>query len=65
MIEFNIVWKGWKGGTRIVLQRRGWWILAPLPIGGSTEDLEQAALRIEAAITGKWAEIEAILQGEE
>lgn len=61
----NIVWKGWKGGTRIVLQRRGWWILAPLPIGGSTEDLEQAALRIEAAITGKWVEIEAILQGEE
>ena len=61
----NIVWKGWKGGTRIVLQRRGWWILAPLPIGGSTEDLEQAALRVEAAITGKWAEIEAILQGEE
>ena len=61
----NIVWKGWKRGTRIVLQRRGWWILAPLPIGGSIQDLEQATLRIEAAVTGKWADIEAILQGEE
>ena len=61
----NIVWKGWKGGTRIVLQRRGWWILAPLPLGGSIEDLEQAALRIEAAIGRKWNEIEEIINEQE
>ena len=61
----NIVWKGWKGGTRIVLQRRGWWILAPLPLGGSIEDLEQAALRIEAAIGRKWNEIEEIITEQE
>ena len=61
----NIVWKGWKRGTRIVLQRRGWWILAPLPLGGSIEDLEQAALRIEAAIDRKWNEIEEIITEQE
>tara|TARA_B100000902_G_scaffold112594_1_gene113821 strand:- start:8088 stop:8663 length:576 start_codon:yes stop_codon:yes gene_type:complete len=61
----NLVWTGWKGGTRIVLQRSGWWILAPLPLGGSIEDLEQVSLRIEAAVTGKWNEIENILSEEE
>ena len=61
----NVVWKGWKGGSRIVLQRSRWWILAPLPLGGSTEDLEQAALRIEAAVTGRWEEIENILSEQE
>jgi len=61
----NVVWTGWKGGTRIVLQRSGWWILAPLPLGGSIEDLEQVSLRIEAAVTGKWNEIEHILSEEE
>ena len=61
----SVVWSGWKGGSRIVLQRSGWWILAPLPLGGSTHDLEQAALRIEAAVTGKWGEIENILSEQE
>ncbi|HJM66477.1 MAG TPA: hypothetical protein QF555_02910 [Candidatus Thalassarchaeaceae archaeon] len=61
----NVVWTGWKGGSRIVLQRNGWWILAPLPLGGSKENLEQAALRIEAAVTGRWDEIENILSEQE
>ncbi|MDP6856208.1 MAG: hypothetical protein QGH13_01590 [Candidatus Thalassarchaeaceae archaeon] len=61
----NVVWTGWKGGSRIVLQRRGWWVLAPLPLGGSKDDLEQAALRIEAAVTGRWDEIENILSEQE
>ena len=61
----NIVWTGWKGGSRIVLQRKGWGILAPLPLGGSREDLEQVTLRIEAAATGRWNEIEDILSEEE
>ncbi len=61
----NVVWTGWKGSSRIVLQRSGWWILAPLPLGGSKDDLEQAALRIEAAVTGRWDEIENILSEQE
>lgn len=27
---------------RIVLQRRGWWLFAPLPLGGSAEELRRA-----------------------
>lgn len=31
--------KGW--WRRIVLQRRGWWLFAPLPLGGSEEELHR------------------------
>jgi hypothetical protein len=34
-------------------------------LGGSKDDLEQAALRIEAAVTGRWDEIENILSEQE
>ncbi len=61
----RIVWRGWDGGRRIVLQRNGWWLFAPLPLGGSPDDLEQAALRIEAAVTNRWKEIVDLLQEEE
>ncbi len=47
-------WKGWSGGNRIVLQRKGWWLFAPLPLGGALSDLEQAAARIEALQSGEW-----------
>ena len=50
---------------RIVLQRNGWWLFAPLPLGGSPDDLEQAALRIEAAVTNRWGEIIELLDEEE
>ncbi len=61
----RIVWKGWDGGRRVVLQRTGWWLFAPLPLGGSPNDLEQATLRIEAAVTNRWDEIIELLQEEE
>ena len=61
----RVVWRGWEGGRRIVLQRTGWWLFAPLPLGGSPDDLEQAALRIEAAVTNRWEEIIELLQEEE
>ncbi|MBT4059281.1 MAG: hypothetical protein HOE69_03130 [Euryarchaeota archaeon] len=47
-------WVGWKGGNRIVLQRKGWWIFAPMPVGGSLVDLEQVAARIEALESDEW-----------
>ena len=61
----QIVWRGWDGGRRIVLQRSGWWLFAPLPLGGSPHDLEQAALRIEATVTNRWDEILELMQEEE
>ncbi len=48
---------GWKGESRIVLHRLGWGPFAPLPLGGSRPDLEQVALRVEAALSGRWDEI--------
>ena len=47
-------WNGWGGGNRIVLHRRGWWIFAPLPVGGNIHDLEQVAARIEALESDEW-----------
>ena len=46
---------GWSGGSRLVLQRKGWWLFAPLPVGGALSDLEQASARIEALQSGEWA----------
>ena len=50
----SLHWHGWDGGNRIVLQRKGWWIFAPLPVGGSLVDLEQVAARIEALQSDDW-----------
>ena len=50
----SLRWVDWNGGNRIVLQRKGWWIFAPLPIGGKLADLEQVAARIEALKTDEW-----------
>jgi len=50
----SLRWDEWNGGNRIVLQRKGWWIFAPLPIGGSLADLEQVAARIEALQSDEW-----------
>jgi hypothetical protein len=50
----SLRWDGWNGGNRIVLQRKGWWVFAPLPIGGALADLEQVAARIEALQTDEW-----------
>ena len=49
---------GWKGGTRVVLQRRGWWIFAPLPLGGVIDDLVEVAARLQALSEGGWVEFE-------
>ena len=61
----NLAWKGWKGGSRVVLFRKGWWIFAPLPLGGSPEDLIQIAARIDAIDEGCWADFVASLDSEE
>ena len=58
-------WSGWKGGSSITLQRKGWWRLAPLPIGGNSTDLESAALRIDAILANQWDELVEILSEEE
>jgi len=58
-------YRGWRGRHRIVLQRRGWGPYAPLPLGGSHADLEQAALRIDAASSGRWAELLDAIAAEE
>ena len=50
----SLRWDEWNGGNRIVLQRKGWWIFAPLPLGGSLVDLEQVAARIEALQSDEW-----------
>jgi len=47
-------WVNWDGGNRIVLQRKGWWIFAPMPLGGSLTDLEQVSARIEALQGDEW-----------
>ena len=39
---------------RIVLQRNGWWLFAPLALGGSEEDLDEVEKRIIAAFNGTW-----------
>lgn len=50
----GLSWKGWSGSNRMVLQRKGWWLFAPLPVGGVRSDLEQASARIESLHTGEW-----------
>lgn len=50
----SLRWHGWNGGNRLVLQRKGWWMFAPLPVGGSLTDLEQVAARIEALKGEEW-----------
>ena len=52
----SLRWAGWKGGERIVLQRRGWWLFAPLPLGGHPDDLVEVAARLEALFDGDWDE---------
>ena len=39
---------------RLVLQRKGWWLFAPLALGGNEEDLDEAEKRITAAFSGTW-----------
>lgn len=58
-------WTGWKGGNNIKLQRKGWWRLAPLPLGGSLEDIEAAAVRIDAVFSEQWDLLLEILAEEE
>ena len=50
----SLRWTGWDGGNRLVLQRKGWWLFAPLPLGGDLRDLEQVAARIEALQSDEW-----------
>ena len=47
-----------------MLQRKGWWRLAPLPLGGSEEDLAAAALRIDAILIGEWQTLRELLEEE-
>ncbi len=42
---------------RIVLHREGWWIFAPLPLGGSREELSIARELIIKAQNNDWPEI--------
>ena len=42
---------------RIVLHREGWWIFAPLPLGGSREELSIARELIIKAQNNDWSEI--------
>ena len=42
---------------RIVLHREGWWIFAPLPLGGSKEELSIARELIIRAQNNDWLEI--------
>jgi len=58
-------WSGYSGGSSITLQRKGWWRLAPLPLGGSEEDLAAAALRIDAILAGEWEALTDLLHEEE
>ena len=58
-------WSGYSGGSSITLQRKGWWRLAPLPLGGSEEDLAAAALRIDAILAGEWKTLTDLLHEEE
>ena len=39
---------------RILLQRKGWWLFAPLPLGGSQEDLRKARQLIIAIQNSDW-----------
>ena len=39
---------------RIVMQRKGWWIFAPLALGGREHDLDEVEKRITAALNGTW-----------
>ena len=50
----SLRWGGWEGGSRIVLQRRGWWLFAPLPLGGQPDDLVEVAARLEALFDDDW-----------
>ena len=43
----------WKKSQRLILQRKGWWLFAPLPLGGTDLDLKEAASRIYAAQEGR------------
>tara|TARA_B100001179_G_scaffold21724_1_gene13411 strand:- start:183 stop:776 length:594 start_codon:yes stop_codon:yes gene_type:complete len=52
----SLRWGGWEGGSRIVLQRRGWWLFAPLPLGGQPDDLVEVAARLEALFDDDWDE---------
>ncbi len=47
-------WSGWNGKGRLVLHRKGWWVFAPLPLGGAVTDLAQVAERIIALENGEW-----------
>ncbi len=65
-VDWNrLWWSGYSGGTSIVLQRKGWWRLAPLPLGGSEEDLKAAALRIDAIMVDEWKSFSKLLNEEE
>ena len=61
----RLSWKGWKGGNRIVLLRRGWGVFAPLPVGGDVDHLAEAAVRIEAIENDAWDAMVAALSAEE
>ena len=43
----------WKKNQRLILQRKGWWLFAPLPLGGIESDLLEAVDRIRAAQEGR------------
>ena len=65
-VDWNrLWWSGYSGGSSITLQRKGWWRLAPLPLGGSPEDLAAAALRIDAILVGEWETLTNLLSEEE
>jgi hypothetical protein len=65
-VDWNrLWWTGHKPGSLIVLQRKGWWRLAPIPLGGEDEDLTAAALRIDAVMAGEWETLLELLAEEE
>jgi len=65
-VDWNrLWWSGYSGGSSITLQRKGWWRLAPLPLGGSVEDLVESALRIDAIMVDKWSTLTELLNEEE
>ena len=65
-VDWNrLWWSGYAGGSSITLQRKGWWRLAPLPLGGSDEDLAAVALRIDAIMVGEWETLTELLSEEE
>ena len=65
-VDWNrLWWSGYSGGSSITLQRKGWWRLAPLPLGGSPDDLAAAALRIDAILVGEWKTLTKLLNEEE